>query len=319
MAEAGKTNALAIGLNLTVALAKHDLVAHTKVMELIMPTVRRLSDALGAEITGVDLNALDSGDFNVIENALHDHLVVKIPGQSVTPENFVAFSRRFGVPEPHVIDQFHHKSDPNILILSNRRNDQGEPMGLADGGTYFHSDYSYLAVPARCTMLFAIEIPGQDAGTTFANQRQAFEDLPDHVKVEIDGLVARHHYGNRDIQSQAERTAASKLSDDQKTKMQWVRHPLVRRHPHTGQQSLYAISGSSYGIEGLSDDEGVDLLNDLKAHSTQAKYCYTPTYASGDVVIWDNCSLLHSAPLIDPNRARTLWRITVKDQVPTVL
>jgi taurine dioxygenase len=285
---------------------------------MAQPTVRPLSDALGAEITGIDLNTIDDAGFKVIEQALHDHLVVKIPGQSVTPENFVAFSKRFGKPEPHVIDQFHHKADPNILILSNRKNEQGEPIGLADGGTYFHSDYSYLATPARCTMLFAIEIPGEDAGTTFANQRRAYEELPDKVKSQIDGLIARHHYGNRDVQSEEERTAASKLSDEQKAKMNWVRHPLVRSHPFVGKKSLYAISGSSYNIEGMTDDEGVDLLDELKEHSTQPKYCYTPTYKPGDVVIWDNCSLLHSAPLIDPNRPRTLWRITVKDKSPTI-
>ena len=144
-----------------------------------MVEVRPLSDVLGAEITGIDLNSLDDAEFKMIEDALHKHLVVKIPGQSVTPENFVAFSKRFGEPEPHVIDQFHHKADPNILILSNRKDAEGTPLGLADGGTYFHSDYSYLATPARCTMLYAIEIPGGDAGTTFANQRKAYEDLPD--------------------------------------------------------------------------------------------------------------------------------------------
>lgn len=280
--------------------------------------VRPLSDVLGAEVTGVDLNRLDDADFKTIEDALHAHLVVKIPGQTVTPENFVAFSKRFGKPEPHVIDQFHHKADPNILILSNRKNERGENIGLADGGTYFHSDYSYLAVPARCTMLFAIEIPGEDAGTTFANQRKSYEDLPDGVKLQVEGLVCRHHYGNRDVKDEAARTAASKLSDDQKQKVTWVHHPLVRKHPHVGAKSLYAVSGSSYGIEGMDDDQAVSLLDDLKAHSTAAKYCYTPTYKPGDVVIWDNCSLLHSAPLIDPNRPRTLWRITVKDKGPTI-
>lgn len=280
--------------------------------------VRPLSDVLGAEIKGVDLNSLDDAGFKTIEDALHAHLVVKIPGQSVTPENFVAFSKRFGKPEPHVIDQFHHKADPNILILSNRKNERGENIGLADGGTYFHSDYSYLAVPARCTMLFAIEIPGDDAGTTFANQRKAYEDLPDNVKSKLEGLVCRHHYGNRDVKDEAARTAASKLSDDQKQKVTWVHHPLVRKHPFVGAKSLYAVSGSSYGIEGMGDDEAVSLLDELKEHSTSAKYCYTPTYKPGDVVIWDNCSLLHSAPLIDPNRPRTLWRITVKDKGPTI-
>ena len=282
------------------------------------PLVRPLSDVLGAEITGLDLNTLDDAGFKTIEDALHAHLVVKLPGQSVTPAAFVAFSKRFGRPEPHVIDQFHHKADPNILILSNRKNEKGENIGLADGGTYFHSDYSYLPVPARCTMLFAIEIPGGDAGTTFANQRKAYADLPEAMKAEIDGLVCRHHYGNRDVRDEAARTAASQLSSDQKAKMDWVRHPLVRKHPHVGVKSIYAVSGSSYGIEGMSDDEGVDLLDDLKAHTTQPRYCYTPTYQPGDVVIWDNCSLLHSAPLIDPSRPRTLWRITVKESQPTI-
>lgn len=283
-----------------------------------MASVKPLSDVLGAEISGIDLNALDDRGFKVIEDALHAHLVVKIPGQSVTPENFVAFSKRFGRPEPHVIDQFHHKADPNILILSNRKNGNGEPIGLADGGTYFHCDYSYLAVPARCTMLFAIEIPGDDAGTTFANQRKAYSDLPAAMKSRIDGLVSRHHYGNRDVVDEEKRTAASKLTGDQKAKMNWVRHPLVRNHPHVGDKSLYAVSGSSYGIEGMGDAEGVALLDDLKRHSTAPRYCYTPTYKAGDVVIWDNCSLLHSAPLIDPNRPRTLWRITVKEAGPTI-
>ena len=230
----------------------------------------------------------------------------------------MAFSKRFGQPEPHVIDQYHHKADRNILILSNRKNEAGENIGLADGGTYFHCDYSYLAVPARCTMLHAIEIPGGDAGTTFANQRQAYEDLPDSRKAELDGLVCRHHYGNRDNLDRSTRTVASPLSGDQEAKMKWERHPLVRSHPHTGRKSLYAVSGSSFGIEGRDDAEGLDLLDSLKAHATAPRYCFTPTYREGDVVIWDNCSLLHSAPLIDPTRPRTLWRITVKEAGPTL-
>lgn len=275
---------------------------------------RKLSDTLGCEITGARIDAgTTQADFKLIEDALHEHLVVIVRGQELAPDDFVAFSQRFGRPEPHVVDQFHHPADPNVLILSNRTGEKGEPMGLADGGTYFHSDYSYLDVPARCTLLHTIEIPGDDAGTTFANQRTAYEDLPEERKRAIDGLVCRHHYGNRDVADESARTAASKLSDDQKKKVPWVRHPLVRSHPHTGRRSLYAVSGSSYGIEGFDERAGIALLDELKAHATAARYCYTPTYAKGDVVIWDNCSLLHSAPLIDANRPRTLWRITVKE------
>jgi taurine dioxygenase len=78
--------------------------------------------------------------------------------QRLTPQQFVAWARRFGAPEPHVIDQFHHPADPNILILSNVTKD-GQPQGLADAGTYFHTDYSYLDVPARVTTLYSIEAP----------------------------------------------------------------------------------------------------------------------------------------------------------------
>lgn len=282
-------------------------------------SIAPLSTVLGAEITGVTVGAdLSPSDFRAIEDALHEHLVVVIRDQKLAPEDFVAFSKRFGRPEPHVIDQYHHKADPNILILSNRRNEKGENIGLADGGTYFHSDYSYLAVPARCTMLYAIEIPGGDAGTTFANQRKAYEDLPASKRSELDSLVCRHHYGNRDNLDTTSRTAASPLSGGQEAKMKWERHPLVRSHPHTSRKSLYAVSGSSFGIEGMDDDEGLALLDELKSHSTDRRYCYTPTYRPGDVVIWDNCSLLHSAPLIDPDKPRTLWRITVKEAGPTL-
>jgi alpha-ketoglutarate-dependent taurine dioxygenase len=96
--------------------------------------------------------------------------------------------------------------------------------------------------------------------------------------------------------------------------MAWVRHPIARRHPITGRTALYAVSGSSFAIEGMPDDEAIGLLDELKAHATQEKYQYRLKYGVGDVVIWDNASLLHSATLIDPNDPRTLWRITIKEE-----
>jgi taurine dioxygenase len=126
--------------------------------------------------------------------------------------------------------------------------------------------------------------------------------------------VGLHHYGNRDDLDQGSRTVASVLSEDQEKKMNWVRHPIARRHPVTGRTALYSVSGSSFGIEGMAQDEAVDLLDELKAHATQQKYQFRLKYGVGDVVIWDNASLLHSATLTDPQDPRTLWRITVKEE-----
>lgn len=283
-----------------------------------MTAVRPLSDALGCEIAGIDLaREIDAATFATIEAALHEHLVTVLPGQDLTPQQFLAFARRFGRAEPHVIDQFHHPADADILILSNVLVD-GRPIGLADAGTYFHTDYSYLDVPARCTMLYAIDVPAAGAGTTFANQRKAWEDLPDDTRARIDGLVGRHHYGNRDDLDDASRTAASRLNEAQKARVDWVRHPLVRRHRHTGRPALYAVSGSSFGIEGMDDGAAISLLDELKVHATQPRYRYTYDYRPGDVIIWDNAALLHAAPLVDMSRPRTLWRITIKDPGPTL-
>jgi taurine dioxygenase len=278
-----------------------------------MLRTKPLAPVLGLETSDVDLSKpLSATDFDELERAFFQGQVLVLRGQSLTPAQYVAFARRLGPPEPHVIDQFHHAADPNILVLSNRK-ENGEPVGLADAGTYFHTDYSYLQVPARATMLYSIEVPAAGGNTLFANQYAAYDDLGDTMKRKIGPLVGVHHYGNRKEMNDASRVAASPLTPEQKAKMPLITHPLVRAHPVTGRKALYAVSGSSYGIVGMRDDEAIALLDELAAHATQPKYVLSYAYRVGDVVIWDNASLLHSATLTDPDDPRTLWRITIKE------
>src|SRR5213594_1459821 len=227
--------------------------------------VTPLSPGFGLEASAVDVSRpLSDAEFADLEQTFFRGQVLVLRDQSLTPAQFVAFARRFGPPEPHVIDQFHHPDDPNVLILSNRRKN-GQPIGLADAGTYFHTDYSYLDVPARATMLYSIEVPESGGDTLFANQYAAYDKLPAAMKRKIEPLVAVHHYGNRHVSEGEARTAASTLTDDQKAKMPLITHPLVRRHPVTGRKALYAVSGSSYGIVGMPHDEAVALLDELTA------------------------------------------------------
>ena len=277
-----------------------------------MASYTPLSAGFGLETRDVDLARLDDPTFGELERAFYRGQVLAIRGQELAPGEFSAFARRFGPPEPHVIDQFHHPDDPNILILSNRRRD-GVPVGLADAGTYFHTDYSYLQVPARATTLYSVEVPSRGGDTLFANQYAAYDDLPEAMKRRIEGLVAVHHYGNRNDLDTASRTVASVLSAEQEAKMPLVVHPLVRAHPVTGRKALYAVSGSSFSIVGMPEPEARALLDELAAHATQPRYVLRFAYGVGDVVIWDNASLLHSATLTDPDDPRTLWRITVKE------
>ena len=279
-----------------------------------MIAFKPLSPLFGVETDEVDLSAGLSDDlFGEIERAFYANQVLSLRNQQITAAQFVDFARRLGPPQPHVIDQFHHPEDPNILILSNVKQD-GKPTGLQDAGSYFHTDYSYLQVPARATTLYSRVVPAVGGDTLFANQIAAYDDLPEAMKRRIDPLLAVHHYGNRHDVNEASRTAASALSAEQKARMPVITHRIARPHPVTGRKALYAVSGSSFGIVGMPEDEARDLLDELARHATQPKYQLRFKYGVGDIVVWDNAALLHSATLIDPDDARTLWRITVLEE-----
>ena len=263
--------------------------------------------AFGAEADEI------AADFREVWDAFFASQVLVFRNQRFTASGYLGFAKQFGKPEPHVIDQFHHPEHADILILSNVQKD-GKPTGLADAGTYFHTDYSYLEIPARATMLYSIQVPSKGGDTLFADQYAAYDDLSSSLKTQVQDLVALHHYGNRDDQDKSSRTVASVLSEEQEHKMAWVRHKLARMHPITGRTALYSVSGSSFRIEGMPDDEAVSLLDALKRHATQEKYQLRLKYGLGDVVVWDNASLLHSATLTDPADPRTLWRITIKEE-----
>ena len=281
-----------------------------------MPTFQPLCAGFGVETFDTDVSQpLSDAQFADIERAFYAGQVLAMRAQRLSPAQFVAFARRFGPPQPHVIDQFHHPEDPNILILSNVKVN-GQPTGLQDAGSYFHTDYSYLQVPARATTLYSRVVPKVGGDTLFANQQAAYDDLADAMKKRIEPLYGIHHYGNRNDQDESSRTVASVLTPEQKAKMPVITHRIARPHPVTGRKALYAVSGSSFGIVGMPDDEALDLLDELATHSTQLKYQLRFKYDVGDVVIWDNASLLHSATLIDPDDARTLWRITMLEPAP---
>lgn len=273
-----------------------------------------LSPLYGAETFDVDLSQpLSDAAFRQIEQAFYAHQVLALRDQHISAAQFAAFARRIGPPQPHVIDQFHHPEDSNILILSNVKKN-GQPTGLQDAGSYFHTDYSYLQVPARATTLYSRVVPKLGGDTLFANQQAAYDDLSEAMKQRIEPLLAIHHYGNRNDLNEASRTVASVLNDAQKARMPVITHRIARPHPVTGRKALYAVSGSSFGIVGWPEDEARALLDELAAHATQARYRLSFKYGVGDIVIWDNAALLHSATLIDPDDARTLWRITLLEE-----
>src|SRR3954463_10339469 len=147
---------------------------------------RQLSAGFGAEAEHIP------ADFRAVWDLFFASQVLVFRKQKFSATQFLEFARQLGRPEPHVIDQFHHPEHADILILSNVQK-EGQPTGLADAGTYFHTDYSYLDVPARATLLYSIEVPKKGGDTLFADQYSAYDELPSSLKTQIHDLVALHH------------------------------------------------------------------------------------------------------------------------------
>ena len=253
---------------------------------------------VGAEIKGVDLaEPLDEGAFRRIEAVFHDRGVIVIRDQKLTPEQHIAFSRRFGPLEIHVAAQYLKPGFPEILVVSNVV-EEGRNIGLADAGQYWHSDLSYVANPSRCSLLYAIEVPARDGEvlgeTLFASAAYAYDTLPAAWKERLEGLTAVHRYGDR-YQKQQAAGGRGALSQEQLAKLPDVRHAVLREHPITGRRVLFVNEGFTAFIEGMPAEESAALLPQLYAHIVRPEFLYTHRWQAGDLLIWDNCLVQHRA------------------------
>jgi taurine dioxygenase len=282
------------------------------------PAVTKSGAACGAEIACDLAQDIDEEAFQEIERAFHDNLVVVFRRQILSSEQQIEFSRRFGELEIHIVKKYLLSGYPEILLISNIRNERGELIGLADAGFTWHSDTSYRRRPSRCSLLYAKEVPqrdGQPLGdTVFANAIAAYEALPETMKQRLEGLKAIHRYSARRRVADSPRP---KLTQAQLDETPDIAHPIVRTHPYTGRKSLYVTAGECVGIEGVPEDEAVDLIAELDAHCVRPEFLYRHKWQVGDLLMWDNTSSMHLA-ISDytlPER-RLMHRTTVIGTVP---
>jgi taurine dioxygenase len=287
----------------------------------------RLADApLGAEIFGIDLSTdVDDATFREIEKVFHDRSVICFRDQKLTPEQHVRFSRHFGTVEVPTNRQYSLASCPEIYVVSNVV-ENGQPIGNADAGRVWHTDSSYMTVPSRCSLLYAIEVPrdeeGQPVGDTlFASMTAAYDALPEATKARIAGLSGVHNYTaqyeRRLAKMKAQGLRREELTDEMRAKVPDVVHPVVRTHPLTGKKCVYVNVAFVNEIVGLDPEEAVRQRDELVEHSTAPRFVYRHRWREGDLLIWDNSATQHLA-IADyalPQR-RLMYRTTVKGTAP---
>lgn len=272
-------------------------------------SVRPLAGAVGAEIAGIDLaGPLDDALMAAIRAAWLAHGVIFFRDQNLPPERLLAVARRFGTPIEYPfmkgIDGF-AQIIPVVKL----------PHERVNFGGLWHSDTAYLDLPPMATMLVAREVPPAGGDTLFASQTAAYAALSDGMKALLRGLVAINSSAKADVS----RTREDRLRDNARADARQeynAEHPVVRRHPETGQPALYVNPGHTLRFVGMTEAESAGLLGFLHDHQVRPEFTCRFRWQAGSVALWDNRCTLHN-PINDYHgHSRVMHRITLGGDRP---
>jgi taurine dioxygenase len=273
--------------------------------------------ALGAEMHGINLKNLNDLGFATLKRAWHDHSVLLVRGQTLSDQELIAFSRRFGELDWAPIQETGRRfveGLPEIYIVSNVKVN-GEPIGsLGDGEAVWHTDMSYLDMPPKASMLYALEVPSTGGNTSFCTMYGIYEALPAAVKERIAGLKIKHD-GTYNSGGYVRQGVTP--TDDPRTSPGAV-HPLVCIHPQTGRRMLYLGRRRNAYIVGLELAESEALLDALWSYVSRPEFSWEHAWRVGDLVLWDNRCTMHRRDPFDAGSRRIMHRTQIKgEQRPT--
>ncbi|MGH8617265.1 MAG: TauD/TfdA dioxygenase family protein [Burkholderiales bacterium] len=262
----------------------------------------------GAEVRGLDLrHPIDAPLRKALNDAFAQYHVLVFRDQKLTPAEFSRAGELFGdiMPQSHKRSRTHEG-----LEVYDIKNEQTEPGKYLITGETFHTDHSHYPHPPKATALHAVSLPSKGGDTQFVNMHRAYDDLPEDTKRRIGGLQAKHvflsKYSPRDLRSVDEKTRSALPPA--------VTHPLVRTHPQNGRKFLYLNPVRIESITGMPDPEAIALIGELMTHATRIRFEYRHRWQYGDMVIWDNRSVMHQANGdYDMKEVRHLYRLMIKE------
>lgn len=268
-----------------------------------------LADALGIEITGIDLSRpVSPSDRDAMRGALDDHLLMVVRDQKLDPAQYLAAVRLFGdTMEQHLSDML-MDAYPEIAVLDSRETPRGpDGRAAALGSRDWHTDHTNHARPPKITVLHAISLPREGGATEFANMQRAYAALPEATRAELAALKTVNKIEDHDYVT----------AEDKKRFGAPQIHPLVRTHPVTGRKGLYFHPGKTDRIEGMGHDESLTFLNDLLDRIIQPDVTYRHRWRVGDMLLVDNRAVLHIAiDDYDHAEGRVMHRILLAGDVP---
>lgn len=277
-----------------------------------------VTSSFAAEVGDVNLSRpLSDADFAVIAAAFWKYAVLVFPDQQLTAEQHLAFAGRFGpIEKDRVLDPkvTPHRLDQGFADISNLTPDgsiwaEGSRQRMYKAGNkLWHTDSSFKFLPGLCSLLYSHTIAPVGGHTEFADQRAAYDALPEAMKKKLQGLVAEHAIANS-----RRKSGFTDFNADEAKRLPPVPQVLVRTIPQNGRKSLYLASHIGRVFE-MPDAEARALIEELIAHTTQRQFVHTHRWRPNDLVMWDNRCTMHRGTDYDDLRwVRDMQRATVSD------
>ena len=282
------------------------------------PEIKPLSRSVGAEILGVDLSRLDDQTFVAVAQAFDDNHGLLFRGQTLSPDNLVAFSRRFGdLDHAPVMEEGKTAVSgyPEIYIVSNIKDKDGKAIGsLGAGEAVWHTDMSYLPNPPDISMLYALEVPPEGGDTSLCSMAAAHDELPTDLREKVAGLSIKHDgtFNSGGYLRQGVREDSDPMTCEGQP------HPVVCAHPRTGRPVLYLGRRRNAYIMGLGRQKSEDLLDTLWEFATLPDYTYTHRWRVGDLLMWNNRATMHRREPFDASARRLMQRTQIKGHAQPV-
>jgi taurine dioxygenase len=249
----------------------------------------------GADVIGLDLSKpIDDRTFKRLSDAFNEYSVLAYRDQKLTPEQQIAFSRRWGPLQVNVRSDFNKPGYPDLYVVSNILVD-GKPIGSQDAGRYWHTDLCYLPKPTKCSLLYAHELPGHGLGDTmFASNIKAYEQLPASAKKRLEGKKAANSYRYMFDRKASEFGLRPKLTEEEKKKYpEDAIHPVIRTHPETGKKCIFVCEGYTTHVLDMPKAESDELLQLMFDTVQKPENVYRHKWRLGDLMMWDNCAVQH--------------------------
>jgi taurine dioxygenase len=272
-----------------------------------------LDAPLGARIEGICWQDATKPDIaSALNKALGEYLLVVVPGQPMTAPLMRDFASAFGKPRAQLLRYKRNDEVPEVSTMVSTLMADGTTDKTALRSEDWHTDDSYMAVPAKATLLHNMETPSHGGRTWFCNMHSVYEALPESTRKRIDGKRAMHAYDTARARNRPSARTAQEIAETPD-----VEHPLVRTHPDTGRKALYLNFNRLDRILGFERAESDELLDELAAEARKPKHHFGHQWAVGDCVVWDNRATMHRVDVDYPmGERRIMQRVLIEGDKP---